>query len=233
MNETKNFRKALEDAVMERHCADHPMTEKWAKGELSRNCLMGIAIEHWHWIKNASRWNFPMCSRAPRDVIGLQLENYMEENDEEKPHLSIILRFAQVNGADVEAVKKERGLPTTRAWADWLINVGQELPWWCGIAAARVGTESQSPRLYSKILPALREVYKFEEEEIEHFWLHSEVDIEHGERGFEALLKHCTTREMQDMAVQYARESAYMRWFYFDGIFLHYEQSYDLKLPGN
>ena len=75
----------------------------------------------------------------------------------------------------------------------------------------------------------LGEVYKFEEEEIEHFWLHSEVDIEHGERGFEALLKHCSPREMQDMAVQYARESAYMRWFYFDGIFLLYEQSYDLK----
>ena len=28
------FRGELEDAVLERHCANHPMTEKWAKGEL-------------------------------------------------------------------------------------------------------------------------------------------------------------------------------------------------------
>src|SRR5438045_1138024 len=32
-----SFRQELEAAVMERHCANHPMTEKWARGELSRN----------------------------------------------------------------------------------------------------------------------------------------------------------------------------------------------------
>ncbi|MEE8332497.1 MAG: iron-containing redox enzyme family protein [Alphaproteobacteria bacterium] len=231
MSGTASFRKALEDAVLERHCANHPMTEKWAAGELSRNCLMGIAVEHWHWIKHASRWNFPLCAEAPRDVIALQLENYMEENDDDRPHISIIQRFALVNGADLDEVRKSPGLPTTRAWADWLVKVGKEQPWWCGIAASRVGTESQSPMLYNKVLPALRDIYKFKEDEIEHFWLHSEVDVEHGERGYQALLRHCTTREMQDMAVHYARASAYMRWFYFDGIYLHYEQGYDLALP--
>ena len=231
MSESGNFRKALEDAVLERHCANHPMTEKWAAGELSRNCLMGIAVEHWHWIKNATRWNFPMCSRAPKDVIGLQLENYMEETDDEKPHLEIILKFAKVNGADIDAVRSSPGLPTTRAWVDWLISVGEKQPWYCGIAASRVGTESQSPKLYSKVLHALREIYKFDEEDIEHFWLHSEVDVEHGERGFKALIRHCRSREMQDMAIKFARESAHMRWLYFDGIYLHYEQGYDLKLP--
>ena len=231
MSESGNFRKALEDAVLERHCANHPMPEKWAAGELSRNCLMGIAVEHWHWIKNATRWNFPMCSHAPKDVIGLQLENYMEETDDEKPHLEIILKFAEVNGADFGAVRSRPGLPTTRAWVAWLINVGEKQPWYCGIAASRVGTESQSPKLYGKVLHALREIYKFDEEDIEHFWLHSEVDVEHGERGFQALIGHCKSREMQDMAIKFARESAHLRWLYFDGIYLHYEQGYDLKLP--
>ena len=36
MSESGNFRKALEDAVSERHCANHPMTEKWAHGPLGR-----------------------------------------------------------------------------------------------------------------------------------------------------------------------------------------------------
>ena len=36
MSESGNFRKALEDAVSERHCANHPMTEKWAAGRLGR-----------------------------------------------------------------------------------------------------------------------------------------------------------------------------------------------------
>lgn len=227
MPSNSSFRKALQDVVLERHCANHPMTEKWARGELSKNCLKGIAVEHWHWISHAPEWNFPICGKAPRDVIDLQLGNWREEADKKKPHLEIILKFAKANGADIDAVKNGRGLPTTRAWVDWLKKVSYEQPWWCAISAGRVGTESQSPMLYSKVLPALRNIYKYDEDTIEHFSLHSEVDIDHGERGFAILEKHCTTPEMQEQAVHFARESARMRWFYFDGIYLHYEEGYN------
>jgi hypothetical protein len=30
------------------------------------------------------------------------------------------------------------------------------------------------------------------------------------------------------LAVNYARESARMRWFFFDGIYIHYEMGYKL-----
>lgn len=229
MVSNKSFRAAMQEAVLERHCANHPMTEKWARGELSQNCLKGIAVEHWHWISHAPEWNFPICGKAPRDVIDLQLGNWREESDKKRPHLEIILKFAKANGADIDAVKSGTGLPTTRAWVDWLKKVTFEQPWWCAISAGRVGTESQSPMLYSKVLPALRDIYKFDDDAIEHFSLHSEVDIDHGERGFAILEKHCTTPEMQEGAIYFARESAKMRWFYFDGIYLHYEQGYDLQ----
>ena len=227
MSAVSSFRKALQDAVMERHCANHPITRKWAEGTLSRNCLKGIAVEHYHWISHAAEWDFVISAKSPMDVIRLQLENWSEETDDKNPHLDIILRFAKVNGADLDKVKSGRGLPTTRSWVNFLKMTAIQEPWWCGIAAVRVGTESQSPLLYSSVLRALREVYKFKEPEIEHFWLHSEVDIAHGDRGFAVLEKHCTTREMQEQAIHFARESARMRWFYFDGIYLHYEQGYD------
>ena len=50
----------------------------------------------------------------------------------------------------------------------------------------------------------------------------------HSDKGFEMLERHCDTREMQDQAIYWARESARMRWFYFDGIYLHYEMGYEL-----
>jgi Iron-containing redox enzyme len=81
--------------------------------------------------------------------------------------------------------------------------------------------------LDGRVLPALRETYQYPEEAIEHFWLHAEVDVEHGERSFDALDRHCTTHAMQAEAIHYARES--MRWFYFDGIYLHYEMGYPLR----
>ena len=84
-------------------------------------------------------------------------------------------------------------------------------------------------RRVPRVLPSLRENYGFDEDAIKHFWLHSEVDIEHSNRGFDILDRHCTTPEMKATAIHFARESARMRWFYFDGIYLHYEQDYALQ----
>jgi pyrroloquinoline-quinone synthase len=223
------FRQELEEAVLERHCANHPMTEKWARGELGRRALMGWAVEHWHWIKNMPAATFYRCARAPEDVRNAELANRAEEDDPKYSHKDIVLRFAQANGADLDEVRAGRGLPTTEAWASWLVDVAHHEHWIASLAANRIGTESQSPMLYSKVLPALRDSYKFAEPDIEHFWLHSDVDVDHGDRGFELLERHCTTPELREMAVHFARESAKMRWFYFDGIYLHYEMGYSLR----
>ena len=224
-----SFREELEAAVMERHCANHPMTEKWARGGLGRSAMMGWAVEHYHWVSKMSSPTFLIASKAPKDVVAAELENYREEFSDTKSHLDIVLRFAAANGGNDEHIKAGRGLPTTEAWANWLIGVARDQPWIAGMAAIRIGTESQSPLLYSKVLPALRTMYKFPEEDIEHFWLHAEVDVEHGGRAFDLLERHCTTPELRQMAVHWARESARMRWFYFDGIYLHYEQGYSLR----
>ena len=41
--------------------------------------------------------------------------------------------------------------------------------------------------LYSKVLPALRDLYKYKPQEMEHFGLHIGADEEHGDRLFELL----------------------------------------------
>jgi pyrroloquinoline-quinone synthase len=227
------FRRALEDAVLERHCAHHPMTQKWVKGELGRKALMGWAVEHYHWVNDFLATNFMICAKAPRDVVEHELENFMEETDDKRPHIEIVLKFAKANGANLDRVRKSRGLPTTRSWRNWLINCAKYEHWIAAIAALRIGTESQSPLLYRTVLPALRKHYKFKEDDIEHFWLHVEADTDHGDAGFEILERHCKTRELKDMAVAFARESAQMRWFYFDGIYLHYEMGHSLSADRN
>ena len=223
------FREDLENAVLRRHCANHPMTEKWVRGELGRNALMGWAYEHYHWISNLFPVYWEIAARAPHDVVAIEVENYRDETAEDRNHLDIVLRFAAANGADPEKVKRDRGLPSTESWVRFLKNASVEPSWIAGAAALHIGTESQSPMLYSKVLPALREKYKYKEDEIEHFWLHAEVDIEHGGLIFDALERHCTTQELKDLALYWAYESARMRWFYLDGIYQHYELGYHLK----
>ena len=66
---TRSFRKQLEDAVLERHCANHPMTEKWARGEVGNRCMMGWAAEQWHWVSKMTPPTFFICKDAPDDAI--------------------------------------------------------------------------------------------------------------------------------------------------------------------
>ena len=208
---SRTFRKRLEEAVNERHCANHPMTEKWAEGKLSKNCMMGWASEQWHWVSKMNTPTFYICKDAPDEVIHAEIDNFHEEMDPNHSHLNIMLNFAKANGGAPTKIKKSVGLPTTQSWVRFLTDAARDNPWFCGMSALRIGTESQSPRLYSKLLPALREIYKFKEDEIEHFWLHSEVDIEHGGIAYDLITKYCKSREQQDLCVHFVRESAKMR----------------------
>jgi hypothetical protein len=188
----------------------------------------------------ASLWNFHAVEQ--RSFFGIDhrsvyagvlvqialLENWSEETDPGRSHLDIVLRFAEANGANLAEVKAGRGLPTTEAWVAWQLYTAKEKSWVAGVSAL-VGTETQSPMLYSKLLPALREIYKFPEDVIEHFWLHVDADTEHGDRSFEMLERHCTTQDLREEALYYVRESARRRWFHFDGIYLHYELGYKLQ----
>lgn len=232
--QTSTFREDLEAAILQRHCADHPMTKKWAEGKLSRNALRGWGTEMYHFVSNALPVFFDVCAHdgVPRDVIRLQIGNHHEESDESHSHLDILLRFAKANGGDPEAIKRGRGLPSTESWVRYLRASGKEPSWIPGVAFV-LGTESQSPRLYSKVLPALREKYKFAETDIEHFWLHIEADGDdgHGGRALDLLEKYCVTPELQQLAISWAYESARMRWFFFDGIYQNYELGYELEDP--
>ncbi len=229
MSGVSAFRKDLIAAVEDRHCSKHPLSQKWSRAEISKRCLQGLATEGYHWVSNLYPAFFHIASKAPPDVINMEIENYAEEMDPVKPHPPLFLRFVEACGGSAEAVKRGRGLPTTESWLAWEMDVAKNEPWEAGVAALHVGSEFQSTGLYKDKIAILIEKYGFTEHDIEHFILHTGVDIEHSSRAFEALQKYCDTRERKDRAIHWASESARMRWFYFDGIYVHYELGYAMN----
>jgi len=224
------FKKDLQEAVNRRHQANHPLIDKWARGEAKPEAVAGAIVEHWHWLtKLLPAGFFNICAKAPQDVIDMEMENWAEETDPKNPHIKLIERFAEACGTPLRKLEAGRGLPTTEAWAQWELQVTREQPWIAGVAAVHVSSEAQEPKLFSRILPALRETYKFNEHQLEYWWLHAEADIEHGGRAFEILAKHCTTREQQELAIHWAGEGARMKYLFWDGINLHYEMGYRLQ----
>lgn len=224
------FRAALQGVVDQRHQANHPLIAKWADGEVSRETIAGVIREHWYWISNLIPGAlFNICAKAPDDVVEMEMENYAEEANPENPHVELLLRFCEACGMTREGLAAERGLPTTESWLNWELNLTAQQPWIAGVAGLHIASEAQEPRLFSKVLPALRETYKYSEHDLEYWWLHAEADIEHGGRAFEILVKHCDTPDKQAMALHYASEGARMKYLFWDGINLHYDVGYKLQ----
>ncbi|EWS58338.1 Pyrroloquinoline quinone (Coenzyme PQQ) biosynthesis protein C [Hydrogenophaga sp. T4] len=70
------------------------------------------------------------------------------------------------------------------------------------VAGLVVGLESQVPSIYRKQTPTLRDKYGFSDEEVEFFDLHIVSDEIHGERGYQIVLEHATTVEMQQRCIK-------------------------------
>jgi len=228
MAKNSSFSDALQEVVGRE--PDHPFVEKWARGEISHEAIAGAAAQHWHWLDRIVPETFlNIARRAPEDVIEMELNNYREETDPANPHVGLIKRFAGACGLDSEALEAQEPLPTTEALVNWQTRVTNEQDWIAGIATIHIASESQVPILFNKILPALRETYKFSEHDLEYWWLHAEVDVEHGGHAFAMLERHCESREDQERAVHYARQASRMKWLFWDGINLHYDVGYKLQ----
>lgn len=224
------FKKALQAAVDRRNQANHPIVAKWERGELSKETIAGTITEIWHWInKLIPEALFAIAANGPQEVAEMELENYAEELDPTNPHPDLIIRFAKACGVSEDFLRNGRGLPTTEAWLNWELRAAREQPWIASVAAVHVASEAQEPQMFNRLLPALRNHWKFSEKDLEFWWLHSEADLEHGGRAFDLLAKHCRTQELQDLAIHWAGEGARMKWLFWDGIYLNYEMGYKLQ----
>jgi pyrroloquinoline-quinone synthase len=211
------FRTRLAEAVNARHSRLNPFTEKWVKGELTREQLGLWACQHYQYVSQFPRWCAAVYAGCPdpeaRDFL---LENIIEEESGTK-HVDLLIRFAEACGASRAQVEGARQLPTTRALTAWCYETSQQ-PFHVAAAGLLVGLESQVPGIYQRNLPPLRTHYGFTDHEVEFFAIHIEADEVHGERGYQIVERHCATAGPQAEALERVREAAEMRWQYMTGL---------------
>jgi len=82
--------------------------------------------------------------------------------------------------------------------------------------------ESQVPSIYRKQTPTLREKYKFTDEEVEFFDLHIVSDEIHGERGYQIVLEHADTVDLQQRCLKICEIGAQMRLLYTTALYWDY-----------
>jgi pyrroloquinoline-quinone synthase len=212
------FRTALEEAIKGRQAKDASFSLAWAHGLLTRDHFARWAENHYHYVGPFADYLGYMYANAPdtaTDAKDFLLQNMYEEELSDVRHTDLLIRFAEACGTTAERVTDPRNMnAVTRGLQGWCYATAMREHFVVATAALVVGLESQVPSIYRKQLPPLIEKYGFTEDEVEFFDLHITSDEVHGERGYQIVLDHADTVELQQASIQICRFGADMRFSY-------------------
>ena len=216
----QEFRTALEEAIKGREAKNASFSQAWAKGELKREHFARWAENHYHYVGPFADYlgyiygNTPDTFTEAKDFL---LQNMYEEELSDIRHTDLLIRFAEACGTTRERVMDiDNATAVTRGLQGWCYAVSMREHFAVATAALVVGLESQVPSIYRRQYPVLVDPngYGFTEEEAEFFDLHITSDEIHGERGYQIVLEHANTPELQQRCLQLVRHGAEARYSY-------------------
>ncbi|WP_138466656.1 TenA family transcriptional regulator [Poseidonocella sp. HB161398] len=220
------LRTALEQAIKGKSANASPFSLAWASGKLSRDHLSRWAENHYHYVGPFADYLAYVYARLPEHYVeakDFMLQNMYEEEIGGDRHTDLLIRFAEACGTTRERVTDPDNMsPTTRALQSWCYAVAMREDPIVAIAGLVVGLESQVPSIYRKQTPTLRDKYGFTDEEVEFFDLHIVSDEIHGERGYQIVLEHARTVEMQQKCLKICEIGAQMRLLYTTALYNDY-----------
>ncbi len=212
------FRDALEAAIKGREAKNASFSLAWSQGELSREHFARWAENHYHYVGPFADYLGYIYSNTPdhaTDAKDFLLQNMYEEELSDIRHTDLLIRFAEACGTTRERVMDiDNACAVTRGLQGWCYATAIREHFAVATAALVVGLESQVPSIYRRQYPVLLEKYGFTEEETEFFDLHITSDEIHGERGYQIVLEHADTPELQQRSLQLVRHGAEARFAY-------------------
>ena len=222
------FRDALENAIKGKSANKAPFSIAWASGRLSRTHLARWAENHYHYVGPFADYLAYVYARTIdtgkfTEAKDFLLANMYEEEIGGDRHTDLLIRFAESCGTTRERVVNPDNMsPTTRGLQSWCYAVAMREDPVVAVAGLVVGLESQVPSIYRRQTPTLRAHYGFSDEELEFFDLHIVSDEIHGERGYQIVLQHADTVELQQRCLRICEIGAEMRLLYTTALYHDY-----------
>jgi pyrroloquinoline-quinone synthase len=224
-----DFRAALESAIKGKSANKAPFSIAWAAGKLSRAHLARWAENHYHYVGPFADYLAYIYARMPdhlTEAKDFMLSNMYEEEIGGDRHTDLLIRFAESCGTTAARVKDPNNMsPTTRGLQSWCYTVSMREDPIVAVAALVVGLESQVPSIYRRQTPTLRDKYGFSDREVEFFDLHIVSDEIHGERGYQIVLAHADTIELQQRCLKICEVGAQMRLLYTTALYHDYVEA--------
>ena len=214
----EEFRTALEKAMEGRQAKDASFSRAWAEGKLQRHHFARWAENHYHYVGPFADYMAIINARTPDDCTDARTSSSRTctRRNRRRPPRTCSSGSPGLRRPAERVMDPHSMTPMTRGLQSWCYAIAYREHFAVATAALVVGLESQVPSIYRKQYPVLvdPDVYGFTEEEAEFFDLHITSDEVHGERGYQIVLDHANTPELQQRCLEVVRDGADMRFAY-------------------
>jgi pyrroloquinoline-quinone synthase len=220
-----SFAQELYGVVAARHSKDHPVIEMIERGALSREQLLGFAVQFYQLFPKV----FPkpiaaLYARCPDDpeIEKHLLENLVEEGTGQvtgsASHRDLYLEFGKALGMSPTLLDSAEPLPEIAALLNWREVLFYQRPWIEAMASQGYALEGTAAERMTRIVKGLRGHYELPESAIGYWTVHIEVEDEHGEVGELAVQRFARTEQEQSAVRQAVQRTLDTFWLAFDGI---------------
>lgn len=221
----QTFAQELYRVVAARHSKDHPVVGMIERGELTREQLLGFAVQFYQLFPKV----FPkpiaaLYARSPDDpeIEKHLLENLVEEGTGQvtgsASHRDLYLEFGKTLGLSAAALNAAEPLPETAALLNWREVLFTQRPWIEAMAAQGYALEGTAAERMKRIVRGLREHYRIPPEGMGYWTVHIEVEDEHGSVGAIAVERYARTDEQQAAVRDAVQRTLDAFWLFFDGV---------------
>jgi pyrroloquinoline-quinone synthase len=218
-----DFLKRLDETVARHALLTHPFYQLWNEGHLSMEALREYAKQYYAHVRLFPRYVSAAHSACDDiRVRQLLLENLIDEDQGDKNHPELWMRFADGLGVDRDEVRGAPLLDKTRESVDAMVRLTRSTDFREGLAAL-YAYESQVPLVAKTKREGLTKFYALDDARaVEFFTVHEEADIVHSGVERDLLVEHCRTDEQQERAVVAADQAARALWHFLDGVYEAY-----------
>jgi pyrroloquinoline-quinone synthase len=218
-----DFLKRLDETIARRALLTHPFYQLWNEGALSLEALREYATQYYAHVRVFPRYVSAAHSACDDiRVRQLLLENLIDEDQGEKNHPELWMRFADGLGVDRDRVRGAELLPKTAESVDTMTRLTRSDDFRDGLAAL-YAYESQVPMVAQTKREGLAKFYRLDDARaVEFFTVHEAADIVHSQVERDLLVEHCATPEQQERAIAVADQAAGALWLFLDGVYEAY-----------
>ena len=202
----------------------HPWVKKFERGELTREQVRGW-VEQFYYVvgQDIHRIMGGFYFKCPDPKIREEIvENLLEEElgkvSGTAGHPELCIRLAEALGSTRERMQKLEPLPETRALRCWYeLAMAPSTPFVDALAMGVAG-EAQLPGAAARFTRVLEETYGLSHAETAFWWVHEEMDREHSDGAYHALVRVATTDAEQRRVQDVVRGYLDLWWLFFDGL---------------